>query len=185
MEFYPLTMERWDDFEELFGARGAYGGCWCMWWRSTRREFEARQGEGNRLAMKGIVESGKVPGIIGYTEGVPTAWCSIAPRDDYPSLNRSRVLKKIDDTPVWSLVCFFVDKSCRGRGYTGTLIKAAIEYVKERGGRVVEAYPSVPKSKRVPPVSSFMGFPEGFRELGFKVIAKPSPSKRVLRYIID
>ena len=30
-EFHPLTKDRWIDFEALFGARGAYGGCWCMW----------------------------------------------------------------------------------------------------------------------------------------------------------
>ena len=40
LTFYPLTPERWKDFEELFGPRGACGGCWCMWWRLKRSEFE-------------------------------------------------------------------------------------------------------------------------------------------------
>ena len=105
MEFHPLTAERWADFEELFGPKGAYGGCWCMWWRLSRREFEDQQGEGNRRAMKAIVESGHVPGILGYLDGKPVAWCSVSPREQYASLNRSRILKRIDDTPVWSIVC--------------------------------------------------------------------------------
>jgi hypothetical protein len=58
LEFYPLTAERWTDFEKLFGKRGACGGCWCMWWRLKRSEFERQKGEGNRKAIKRIVDSG-------------------------------------------------------------------------------------------------------------------------------
>ncbi|MCK7471736.1 MAG: hypothetical protein MZU95_13890 [Desulfomicrobium escambiense] len=67
-----MTPKRWRDFEKLFGAHGAYGGCWCMWWRSTRREFEARKGEGNRLALKAIVDGGQGagdPGLPGTRAG--------------------------------------------------------------------------------------------------------------------
>ena len=63
MEFHPLTTDRWTDFEGLFGERGACGGCWCMWWRIKRSDFEREKGEGNREAMKAIVESGRIPGI--------------------------------------------------------------------------------------------------------------------------
>ncbi len=66
-----LIPERWPDFEALFGERGAYSGCWCMWWRLTRREFEQQQGKGNRQAMKAIVESGQVPGILAHLQGRP------------------------------------------------------------------------------------------------------------------
>lgn len=38
LEFHALTPQRWDDFEKLFGEKGAYGGCWCMWWRTTRSQ---------------------------------------------------------------------------------------------------------------------------------------------------
>ena len=185
MEFHPLTPERWRDFEELFGAKGAYGGCWCMWWRSTRKEFTDNQGEGNRQAMREIVHSGKIPGILAYSEGKAIGWCSVAPREDFASLNRSRTLNAIDDTPVWSIVCFFVDKSRRGAGITEKLIQAAVVYARERGGKVVEAYPTVPKSDRVPPVSSYMGFPAMFEKLGFVECARPSVSKRIMRYYME
>jgi len=184
MEFHPVTAERWPDFEELFGPKGAYAGCWCMWWRLSRKEFETQQGEGNRRAMKAIVESGRVPGILGYSAGKPVAWCSVAPREDYASLERSRVLKKIDDIPVWSIVCFFVAKTHRGHGVAEALIRAAVEYVRKQGGKVVEAYPTVPKSKNVPPVSSYMGFPSIFARVGFVEYAKPSPSKCIMRCTI-
>jgi hypothetical protein len=43
LEVHPLTPERWADFERLFGPRGAYGGCWCMYWRITRSTIEEAQ----------------------------------------------------------------------------------------------------------------------------------------------
>jgi hypothetical protein len=184
MEFHPLTPERWDDFEKLFGPKGAYAGCWCMWWRSTRAEFQSRQGEGNRLAMRSIVESGRVPGILGCIDGVPVAWCSVAPRSDFGALERSRVLKPIDDTEVWSIVCFFISKEHRGAGMLELVIRGAVDYVRRRGGRVVEAYPTATTSGSAPPTSTYMGLPAVFERVGFVEVARPSKSKRVLRYRI-
>jgi GNAT superfamily N-acetyltransferase len=181
LKFHPLTPSRWPDFEQLFGKSGAYGGCWCMWWRCKRSEFEKRGGPGNRRAMKRIVESGTVPGILAYHEGVPVAWCSVAPREDYPSLNRSHVLKPIDDTPVWSIVCFFVDRGYRRRGLGLPLIKAAVDYAKKHGAKVVEAYPTVPRTGEVPPTSSYMGIPSVFEKAGFEKCARPSAAKVILR----
>jgi len=186
LDFKPVTMERWNDFEKLFGPNGAYAGCWCMWWRSKRSEFDERKGAGNRKVMKEIVSSGMVPGILGYKDGQPVAWCSVAPREDYGSLNRSPVLKRLDDTRVWSIVCFYVGKEYRKEGMMVALIRGAIDYVRSKGGKVVEAYPTLPKKDvRMPPVSSFMGLPSVFEKVGFVEVARPSDSKVVLRYTIE
>lgn len=181
LEFFPLTPDRWPDFERLFGAQGAYGGCWCMWWRSTRREFEQRGNEGNRRAMKALVESGQVPGLLAYHHGEAVGWCSIAPREQYGALERSPVLKRLDDAPVWSLVCLFVARDYQGQGVAGALIRAAVEYVRRQGGTVVEAYPTKPKAERLPPVSSFMGLPAMFEQAGFVECARPSERRVVMR----
>lgn len=185
LEYRPVTNDRWADFEELFGKSGAYGGCWCMWWRSKRSEFEARAGAGNRVAMKDLVDTSTVPGILIYVDDRPVAWCSIAPREQYGSLNRSRVLKRIDDTPVWSLVCLFVAKGYRKQGITRAVIQSAIDYVRSQGGKIIEAYPTLPKEHRLPPVSSFMGLPVMFEKEGFVEVARPSDSKVVMRYTIS
>lgn len=184
LTFCPLTASRWSDLEKLFGPKGAYGGCWCMWWRETRREFEQKAGEGNRKAFQDLVASGEIPGILGYQGTEPVGWCSVCPRESLPSLNRSRVLKPLDDTPVWSIVCFYVARGHRNHGMMLELIRAAISYVKEKGGKVVEAYPTVTGGRRLPPVSSFMGIPSVFEEAGFKECARPSPSRVVMRYTI-
>ncbi|MCK4915895.1 MAG: GNAT family N-acetyltransferase, partial [Candidatus Eisenbacteria sp.] len=118
LRFRPLTPEIWRDFEKLFGESGACGGCWCMWWRQTRREFDEEHGEKNRRAMKRLVDSGEIPGLLAYADGEVVGWCSVGPRESFSSLNRSRVLKRLDDAPVWSIVCLFLAKSHRRLGLT-------------------------------------------------------------------
>jgi GNAT superfamily N-acetyltransferase len=155
-----------------------------MWWRQTRREFDERHGEKNRRAMKRLVDSGEVPGILAYENGEPVGWCSVAPRESFASLNRSRVLKRLDDAPVWSIVCLFLAKSHRGRGMTTELIRGAVEHVRRSGGRVVEAYPTRPRGRRLEAVSSFMGVPAAFERAGFVECARPSDARAVMRFEI-
>ena len=54
-----------------------------------------------------------------------------------------------------------------------------------KGGKVVEAYPTDPKGRRLAPVSSFMGLPAIYQKAGFVACARPSKSKVVMRYRID
>ena len=184
-EFHRLTSERWADFEELFGERGATGGCWCMWWRLTGREFDAQKGAGNRRAMKAIVDSDRVPGILAYHEGHPVGWCSVAPREEFPRLERSRILKPVDDEPVWSVVCFFIAKSYRRRGVAGRLLKAALDYVRDCGGRIVEGYPVEPKKSSTPDLFAFHGLASMFRSAGFKEVARRSETRPIMRHVIE
>lgn len=178
---HPLTPERWDDLEALFGRRGACSGCWCMWWRTSRARFESNGNAGNRRAFRKIVRSGEVPGVLGYVGGEVVAWCSVAPRETYASLCRSRVLRPVDDAPVWSIACFYVARAHRGERMSLRMIRAAVDYVRERGGRVVEAYPTDPRGRRLQGVSSFMGVPSLFERCGFEVVARPSAAKVIMR----
>jgi GNAT superfamily N-acetyltransferase len=134
--------------------------------------------------MKAIVESGKIPGILGYAKGEAVGWCSVAPRKHYESLERSRVLKKVDETEVWSIVCLFVAKEYRKRGVGEALIRGAVEYVKGQRGKVVEAYPTQPREGQLPPVSIYMGTPMMFKRAGFSECARPSRTKVIMRYFI-
>ena len=116
LSFHPLTPTRWHDFELLFGPRGACGGCWCMYWRRTRPVFEKGKGAGNRRAMKAIVEQGREPGILAYAGQTAVGWCSVAPREEFIRLGLSRILKPVDDVPVWSISCLFINRDYRNRG---------------------------------------------------------------------
>lgn len=184
LKFLPVTKERWSDFETLFGERGACGGCWCMLWRLKRSEFEQQKGEKNKQAMKAIVESGEIPGILAYSQGQAVAWCSLAPRERFPALVRSRILKKIDDEPVWSLSCFFVEKNHREQGLSVQMAKAAIDHVAKQGGKIVEAYPVEPKKDRAPPAFVWTGLASGFKKAGFVECARRSETRPIMRFYI-
>ncbi|MEJ2011414.1 MAG: GNAT family N-acetyltransferase [Anaerolineales bacterium] len=181
LRFHPLTSERWDDLVRLFGPHGAYGGCWCMYWRTTRAQFGRNGNAGNCKALKAIVDRGLVPGILAYRESEPVGWCSVAPRPDFASLERSPLLRRVDDQPVWSIVCFYIPRLERDRGIAGALVLAAIEYVREQGGMILEAYPTIPAEGRRPPGSVYMGVPSLFEKAGFEIIRKPSKTRLIMR----
>ncbi len=178
--FLPLTPERWDDFQTLFGESGGDGGCWCMWWRMKRADWTRDRGEPNRQAMKRIVDSGEVPGIIAYVNGKAAAWCSVAPREAFPSLNRSWTLRRIDDEPVWSIVCFYVDPVFRRTGLMPSLIRAACDYAAGQGARIVEAYPREPEGLSVP--MAYMGVVPVFAKAGFVEVVRRSGRQPVMRW---
>jgi GNAT superfamily N-acetyltransferase len=184
LTYFPLTADRWHDFETLFGKRGACGGCWCMLWRLKRSEFESGKGDGNRNAMRAIVESGVVPGILAYVKDKPIAWCSVAPRENYPALERSRIMKKIDEIPVWSISCFFIDRGYRKQGVSTCMIQAAIDYVQRLGGNALEAYPVEPKKKHTPPAFAWTGLASAFKKAGFIECARRSETRPIMRYYI-
>lgn len=112
--FLPLTVATWNDLVELFGHKGACGGCWCMYWRLKAADYDKQKGEGNKKAMKKL-QAKSSPGIIAYTKGKAIGWCAVAPRDEYIRLETSRILKPVDDKKVWSVSCFFITKEFRGK----------------------------------------------------------------------
>lgn len=184
LDFHPVTPKRWQDLETLFGPRGACGGCWCMWWRLKRSQFEKQKGEGNRKALKNIVDSGEIPGLLAYADGQPIAWCSLGPRETYSALERSRILKRVDGKPVWSVVCFVVAKSFRHKGVSTALLKAAVEYAKEQGARIVEGYPVEPRKASMPDLFAYHGLASTFRRAGFVEVARRSETRPIMRYFI-
>ncbi len=182
-EFHPLTPDRWDDFATLFGARGACGGCWCMAWRLTSAQFEKQKGAANRQAMQALVAANARPGILAYAAGQPVGWCSVAPRATFMRLQSSRVLKPVDEAPVWSVSCFFIAKAQRKQGLSVKLLEAAIAFVKARGGRIVEGYPTATAKQQV---DTFMwtGLEAAFIKAGFKEVARRSMARPIMRYQI-
>jgi len=185
LTFKPLTPDRFADLETLFGFHGAASGCWCMWWRLPAKEFAAGAGEENHKAFRRLVETGAEPGILAYAEGKPVGWCAIAPRAEYARLGRSRVLKPIDQEPVWSITCFFVARSLRRRGVMRELIRAACDFVHGKGGRIVEGYPIVPEGRSYPAAFAYPGLLSAFLDCGFAEVSRPSPKRAVVRFVVN
>jgi GNAT superfamily N-acetyltransferase len=184
ISFHPLTIDRWKDFETLFGEKGACGGCWCMYWRLKRSDFEKAKGEGNKKKLKQLVAGKEIPGLLLYEDNKIAGWCSVAPRENLPVLENSRILKAVDDQPVWSIVCFYIEKNHRRLGLSQPFLKYAIDYCRNHGAKIIEAYPLDVKSKDYPSVFAFTGFYSTFLKAGFKETARRSETRPIMRYTI-
>jgi GNAT superfamily N-acetyltransferase len=185
LETRPLTAENWDDLERLFGPRGACAGCWCMWWRVPRPVWDKQRGEKNRVAFRKLIASGVPTGVLGYVDNEPVGWCAVAPRTDYVRLERSRVLKPIDNQPVWSVTCFFVAKQHRRTGMTRRLLEAAVEYARKQGAKMVEGYPKDKQSGELSDAFAYTGLLSAFRNAGFKEVARRSETRPIMRRSCD
>ncbi len=185
LSFHPLTQKLWRDFEMLFGRNGACGGCWCMYWKLRGKDFDENAGDTTRQMQKSIVDSKTVPGLLAYSEGYPVGWIAVEPRKAYPKLAHSRILKPVDDQEVWSVTCFFVEKKHRRKGLTVELLKAATDYVKDQGGKIVEGYPVDTDGKSgQPDAFIYTGTASAFEQAGFKEVARNSPTRPIFRYLI-
>jgi len=183
---HPLTANRWHDFETLFGPKGACGGCWCMFFILPNKEFWPAKGEQNRVNIqKRVLEDQQTPGLIAYYGKEPAGWIAVAPREMYARLQNSRILKPVDDQAVWSIVCFFVDKKFRKMGINHFLIKSAIQFARDNGAKIVEAYPVLPKEDKVPDVFAYTGFYSTFLKEEFVEVARRSPTRPIMRYSIS
>jgi GNAT superfamily N-acetyltransferase len=177
-----VTPSRWKDLAGLFGPRGAYAGCWCMWFRETNADFERNGNEGNRRAMEALVRGNRQPGLVAYVGGEPAGWVSVAPREEFGRVERSPVLKRVDDEPVWSVVCFYVAKGFRGTGLARRLLDAAVDHAARKGTRVVEGYPwDTRTGRKLTNAEAFIGSLSMFQEAGFREVARRSPSRPIVR----
>lgn len=156
-----------------------------MWWRLKRAEFSKNGNKGNKRAMKRLIDSGEIPGILAYADGEPVAWCSVGPRETYPPLQRSPTLKQVDEQPVWSIVCFYIAKPYRGQGMMTRLLLAAVDYAKKNGAKVVEGYPQEFGQKTLHGYAGFMGLVSTFRRAGFKEVLRRTKYQPVMRYYIE
>ncbi len=182
----PLRAGNWEKLVQLFGEKGACGNCWCMYYRLSNPDFKAgKQKGGNREALHSLAMQESPTGLIGFYEGLPVAWCAFAPREHYARLEKSRVHKRIDNLPVWSIPCFFIDKRFRNRGLSVAMLKAVIRYAGEAGIKVIEAYPVIPTKEKLPDAFAWVGLYRSFDRAGFKVVDNTSKNRPMVRYYLS
>ena len=176
LEFHQVDGDRWNDLERLFEARGGPHYCWCMALRPMPKGASRSDNSAKKQALRAAVRQGTPVGILGYLDGEPVGWCSIAPRDSYRNLGGP------EECPgsVWSIACFFVPRRFRGQGMTRGLIAAAVEHARRKGAEVVEAYPVDPDS----PSYRFMGLVGPFEAMGFKAVGRAGTRRHVMRLIL-
>ena len=152
-----------------------------MYWRRPAAEYNGGKGRGNRDALRRLVAGGRTPGLLAYRRAVPVGWCALAPREAYPRLERARVLKRIDDSPVWSVVCLFVAKPYRREGVSVALLEGAAGFASSRGARILEGYPVEPRRGPLADPFAWTGTASAFRAAGFREAARPAPTRPIMR----
>ena len=183
LTFEPLTKDNWGKFLQLFGNKGACGNCWCMYYRLKKQDYqEGKQDDGNKNAMKEIVWDNRPAGVLGFYDGQPIAWCAFAPREDFLKLEKSRVHKRIDDQPIWSIPCFFIDKAFRRHGVSVELLKGVINYARKEGIKIIEAYPTTPTQEKLPDSFAWIGLYKSFERAGFTIVDQTSKNRPMVRF---
>jgi GNAT superfamily N-acetyltransferase len=150
-----------------------------MYYRKSGQPAGAA-GAQNKQALCDLVSGGIVPGLVGYLGDAPAGWISLGPRADYLKLRRSSIMKPVDDTEVWSVVCSYVATPYRGMGMQRRLLDATIGFARDNGVRVLEAYP-VDKDERSPDYAMFFGSRSLYERAGFTEVVRRSPTWVVMR----
>ncbi len=181
VEIYPVTPERWADLEKLFGPSGAFAGCWCMYFRMRRKDWNNAKAKENKAGLKALVDAGEPPGLVAYAGGEPAGWVSLDPRERFDHLTYSRALKPdASETGVWSIVCFVVGKKFRRQGVQAALIDAAVAYARSRGAKAVEAYPIEPGGD-LKSYDGYTGIRSSFLRAGFEEVRRVGERRTVMR----
>jgi len=181
LSFQPVNTSNFSDFEYLFAERGTCEGCWCMYWRLQAEEFDAGKGDGNRLAMKKMVESGQVPGIIVYNDDEPIGWCSFGNREDFPRLSKSDELLDIEDRDAWVITCLFVKRNWRRRGVKRALLRHLMDYCIAKGAKLIEGYPCNSTFSKYPDAFAWTGISKAYKAVGFKEVSVETGKKPIMR----
>lgn len=172
VEVKPLTGKTWDALAELFREGGDPRWCWCQFWRLRSRDFAALKVPQLRERLHDQAGTKQPPGLVAFEGDRAVGWVSLGPRSDFERIVRSKVIPTIDDRPVWSIVCFAVSSSARGRGVARALLDGAIGYARKRGAEALEAYPvRIGDDDAINPDAAFTGTLPMFERAGFRVVA--------------
>lgn len=180
LQIHPVDRQRLPDLDRFSRRHGKFRYCSCMRWRLISTHFRHSTKEERVKALDDLVDQDTPVGMLAYSENEPIAWCSIAPRETYKALERSRTLPHLGGAQVWSVVCFFVDSRFRRQGITLQLLLAAVDYARSYGAQIIEGYPVTPDS----PSYTYMGSPETFLRAGFHDETPAEQSRQVMRYFV-
>lgn len=176
----PLTRDRLADMEMVFGERGVARRCFCMYWRRPDGGFG--DDRDNRERFFDVAVGGRAPGLLGYVGERPVGWVQVGPRHDFPTISRSRLLKPVDEVDAWSINCFVVAAGHRKKGIGHGLLEAAMEFAKDEGAQVLEAYPV--DGARTSVTDYFTGTLPMFERHGFVEVTRRNETRPIVRLTV-
>lgn len=193
----PLDARSWEAFAE-FGRSNESSDlrwCWCQYWRLRSKDFGALKVPELRARLAAQAASPEPPGLVALESAFDAeageaeravGWVSFGPLVTFERIVRSRVIPRVDARPVWSIVCFSVAASARGRGVGTSLLEAAIAHARDRGASTLEAYPVILEQDAAFGAAAFTGTLSMFERAGFTVVADRAsdPASRYRRVVV-
>jgi GNAT superfamily N-acetyltransferase len=191
----PANEASWEDIQVVFGTRGDPSRCQCQRYKMAPGESWASVGaEGLAFRLReqtdcGHPESDTTSGLLAYLDGEPVGWCAVEPRIAYARLLlKTRVpwdgrAEDKSDGGVWAVTCFVVRSGFRRRGISGVLVRAAVDFARERGARALEGYPMITQpGRQIALVGELHVGSRGiFEEAGFSEVSHPTERRVVMR----
>jgi len=186
LDIEPLAPERFPDLAALFEEGGDPKWCWCTYFRFRGRDWTNSTADGNRAELADLADREIAPGLLAYRDERVVGWVSLGPREDFGRLAHSKILAPVDDTPVWSIVCFVVSRKIRGQGVATALLAAAVDHARANGATMLEAYPVDTAGEKIAPANAYHGTLRMFEKAGFAVAErrqwnKTSPVRPIVR----
>jgi GNAT superfamily N-acetyltransferase len=190
----PANEARWEDLQTVFGMRGPAATCQCQRYKLRPREAFAKfpvEERAQRLREQthcGHPESTTTSGLVAYLDGEPVGWCAVEPRTAYEGLLRNnrvpwegRAEQKADDS-VWAATCVFTRAGFRRRGIGHALVRAAVDFARERGARALEGYPMLTEpGQDITSGELNVGTRSMFALAGFAEVSHPTKRRVVMR----
>lgn len=198
----------WTEIEHLFDGRGEPSRCWCRWFTLPGAAWKESGPQERRRLLQARFDDGRPePGVLAFRDGVAVGWCAVEPRECYPRIISSRLLRlsglgpsgedstagdeangeaKGPQESVWSVGCFVVAPGHRRSGIAAHLLRAAVEHAFRHGATVVEGYPVDPAERpKAGAADLYQGTLRLFSAAGFRVEAAPVPGRAVVRLFKD
>lgn len=185
IQVLPATAERVDAVEQALTGGGDGANCQCQWWTLSARAFQETTRDEREGMLHAELAASPPPGLVALVDGAGAGWVRVGPRVRQPRLARTRAFAATsrepwDDAGVWAVSCFSVRKEFRRRGVTTALLAGAVDFARDHGARVLEAYPIDPEVTKVPVNTLYHGVLSVFLDAGFAEVGRSHPHRAVV-----
>ena len=165
----PDLVPAYLDFFDHYAFRDfpEWQSCYCM---ETHRmqdddDWGQRVAGDNRYDMTELIKRGQVTGLLAFEGGKAIGWCNYGETTRLSGVMRKLNLDVPDHEGVGSVACFVIAAPYRGHGVASQLLDAAVERLRARGLKAVEAYP---KRSNDSPHTNYRGPLAMFLRAGFE-----------------
>ncbi|WP_309103777.1 GNAT family N-acetyltransferase [Microbacterium sp.] len=179
------TTDRWDDLQHALTGGGDGASCQCIWPVLRNKDWNETTLPQRTEMLRAEIDEGPPPGIIAYVDGDAAGWIRIGPRARQARIANTRMIaaataEPLDDESVWAVTCFVVRREYRGKGLNGELLRAAVDYARSSGARLIEGYPVDTDGAKMPSNDLYHGTARTFLSAGFERSAELKPGRTLV-----